>query len=207
MTEVRDIGRVAIDGLLRMARAPLGAAAQLLPEHRGQRDAALLAIDRADAAVRSTVGGLLRDDALRDDAGRRRAAVDERVRALELRRQADETKRIADAHLAAELDAGTELRSNAQSDAQQRRRQVAQQRTEQQRLVTRLTDAEMQAAEDARDEALASTDKQAKHERLRVLDEQAAALDQQADAITARDEAERLRNAASAIKAERKGTA
>ena len=39
--EVRNVGRVAVDQWLRMARAPFGAVADLLPSDSGQRDAVL----------------------------------------------------------------------------------------------------------------------------------------------------------------------
>ena len=207
MMEVRSVGRVAVDRWLRMARMPLGAFAHLLPSDNGQRDAALLTIDRADASVRAAFGGLLHDDALRQEASRRRAAADERFRALELRRQADETKRAADAQLESDLEASGRQREQAEREGQQRRQHVAQEHTDRQRQVQHLAQAEIAAVEHTEEQRLAATDKRAKRERLRALEEQAAALDREADALTVSDEAQRLRNAASAAKAARKGTA
>jgi hypothetical protein len=204
--EVRNVGRVAVDQWLRMARAPFGAVAHLLPSDSGQRDAALLAIDRAEATVRAALGGLLKDHALRQEASRRRAAVDERFRALELRRKADDTKRAADSQLASDLNASGRQREQAESEGQQRRQKVAEERSERQRQVERRARAELGAVEDAEEQRLAATDKRAKRDRLKVLEEQTAALDRQADALTASDEAQRLRNAAGAAKAARKGT-
>jgi colicin import membrane protein len=205
--EVKDVRRAAIDRWLRVARLPFDTVAHLLPADRGPRNAAMLAIDRADATLRAAVGGLLHDDDLRDDAFRRRAAADERERALELRGEADEKQRIADAELAQELEGAARLREDADREAQERRRRVDEERAEQQRRAREAALAQERAVEQARTERLAVADKKAKRERLEVLDEQADALDREADALTATDEAQRLRDAASAAKASRKGTA
>src|SRR5258706_4004552 len=111
--EVRDVRRAAIDRWLRVARLPFDTVARLLPADGGPRSAATLVIDRADATVRAAVGGILHDDDLRADAFRRRAAADERERAMELRIAAEEKRRNADAQLADELEAAARLREQA----------------------------------------------------------------------------------------------
>jgi hypothetical protein len=60
--------------------------------------------------------------------------------------------------------------------------------------------------EHARQKQRTAEETKAKRERLEVLDEQADALDQESDALTATDEAQRLRKAAGAAKAARKGS-
>jgi colicin import membrane protein len=205
--EARTVRRVAIDRWLKVVRLPFDTVAHLLPADRGPRNAAMLAIDRADATVRAAVGGIFHDDDLRDDAFRRRAAADERERALELRGEAEEKQRTSDAQLAKELEGAARLREAADREAQERRRQVDEERAEQQRKAREAAVAQERAVEQARAERLADADKKAKRERLDVLDEQAAALDREVDALTATDEAQRLRDAASAAKAARKGTA
>jgi colicin import membrane protein len=205
--EARTVRRVAIDRWLRVIRLPFDTVAHLLPADRGPRNAAMLAIDRADATVRAAVGGIFHDDDLRDDAFRRRAAADERERALELRGEAEEKQRISDAELAKELEGAARLREAADREAQERRRRVDEERAEQQRKAREAAVAQERAVEQARAERVAVADKKAKRERLDVLDEQAVALDREVDALTATDEAQRLRDAASAAKAARKGTA
>jgi hypothetical protein len=207
MMEVRTVRRAAIDRWLRVARLPFDTVAHLLPSDGGPRNAAMLVIDRADASVRAAVGGLLHDDDLRADAFRRRAAADERERAIELRVAAEEKARVSDAALAEELDGAARLREQAADEAEARMRQADEQRLVQQRRVRQAAGAQERAVELAREEQLAAGDKQAKRERLNVLDDQADALDQEADALAAREEAQRLRDAAAAAKAERKGSA
>jgi hypothetical protein len=205
--EVRSLGRVAVDRWLRIARMPLDAATHLLPQDRGPRNVAMLAIDRVDANVRAAAANLLNDDALRDEAIRRRAAADERQRAITLRARADEATREADALLSENLDKSAQLRQEAERQAARERQTLASETEQRERQVEQAAVAQARAADEALEERLAANDVKSKRERLKVLDEQAAALDQQEDALTASDEAQRLAKAARNVKAARKGTA
>jgi hypothetical protein len=207
MMQVRSLGRVAVDRWLRIARIPLDAAAHMFPDDRGPRNVALLAIDRADANVRAAAGSLLNDDSLRDEAARRRAAADERQRALALHARADEQRRQADALLAEDLARSEQLRDSAEREAEQRRRALAATTARENEQVERLAAERARAADAELAEKLAAGDTKAKRERLKVLDEQTAALDQQTDALTASDEAHRLAKAARDAEGARKGTA
>jgi colicin import membrane protein len=207
MIEVSTVRRAAIDRWLRVARLPFDTVAHLLPGDRGPRNAAMLVIDRADASVRAAVGEFLHDDDLRADAFRRRAAADERERAAELRASADEKKRVSDAELAQELDGAARLREEAERDAEMRARRADEERAQRQHQARQRAAEQERIVDEVAEEQLAAVEKQAKRERLRVLDEQSEALDAEADALTATDEAQRLREAARAAKAERKGTA
>src|SRR4051794_17072893 len=97
--EVRQVGRSAVDRWLRVARVPLDAVARFLPGNEESGSSATLFIDRADASLRATLGGLLHDDVMRDDAARRRAALAERVRAIEIRGVVAEAEEAAEARL------------------------------------------------------------------------------------------------------------
>ena len=205
--QVRTVGRVALDRWLRIVRLPFDLAAHMLPEDRGPRNAAMLAVDRVDASVRAAAGDLLDDDALRDEALRRRTAADERQHALELRARAEERAREADGQLADDLDRAAQLRADAEHKAERARAKVAKTTAARRMQVketaaaqARTTDQDLAARVDA-------DQKRAKKTRLTVLDEQADALDREADALTAADEAQRLGNAAGSAKARRKGTA
>ena len=154
--EVRNVRRATIDRWLRLARLPFDTVAHLLPSDHGSRNAAMLVIDRADASVRAAVGGILHDDDLRDDAFRRRTAADERERAIELRIEAEEKVRIADAELAEELDGAARLREQAADEAEARLRQADEQHLEQQRHVEQVARAQELAIELAREEQLAA---------------------------------------------------
>src|SRR4029077_7092552 len=112
------VGRAAVSGWFRAARLPVDMAVRVLPNgNEGPRNGAMLAIDRLEATMRDTVGGLLGDDDLRADAHRRRIAADERERALELRVVAEHKKRDADAHLSEGQDAVRQRRQRVQRTA------------------------------------------------------------------------------------------
>jgi hypothetical protein len=206
MIEVSNVRRAAIDGWLRVARLPFDTVARLLPADRGPRNAAMLVIDRADATVRAAVGGILHDDDLCEDAFRRRAAADERRRAIELRMAAEEKQRDSDAQLAEALEGAARVREQAADEADRRLRQADNERAEQELRARLAAAAQERAVQLAREERLAAEDKQAKRERLNVLDEQAEALDREADALMASEDAQLLRDAAGAAKAARKRT-
>ena len=180
---------------------------RMFPEDHGPRNAALLAIDRVDANVHAVAGGVLNDDSLRDDAAHRRAAADERQRAVALHARADEQKRQADALLTEDLARSEQFREAA---ARESRTATAGARCRHCSGEARGRGGGCRAGECSRrgaGEELAATESKAKRERLKALDEQTAALDQQTDALTASDEAQRLAKAALEAKAARKGTA
>jgi colicin import membrane protein len=203
--EAETIGHRAVDGWLKLARLPVDTVARLLPNgDTGPRNAAMVAVDRFDATVRDTLGAVLRDDGLRADARRRRAAADQREQALKLRVQAAETSQAADARLRREQEAAEKARVQAEQAAERRLQDVSKDRAERERRVEDGARKQQQAVDRAHEQRLASADKRAKVERLEVLDDKEQALDTKADALTASDEAQRLRKAASTAKAARK---
>jgi hypothetical protein len=206
--DVRSLERRVIDQWLRVARLPIDAGARLIPNgDNGPRNGVLLAVDRADATIRETLGRLLNDEDLQDDAQRRRAAADERARAIALRVEAQQRKLEADGELARRQDTAEQLREKAARTASQREQQTEQETAARKQRVRQTADKQQTAIERAREEKQHSAEQKAKRERLRVLEEQTDALDTETDALTASDEAQRLAKAAASAKARRKGTA
>lgn len=205
--DVRNVGRATLDGWLRMARLPIDAASRLLPNgDRGPRTPALLAIDRVDATIRDTIGSLLGDEQLREDARRRRAAADERTLAIALRTEAEEKKLEADERLAKNQSSVEQRRVEAERSVEQRKQQAERERVERKQRAVQTAAEQEQAVEMAEQQKLAAAEKDAKKQRVKVLDDQADALDVEADALVASDEAQRLRDATSAAKAARKAS-
>lgn len=203
--EARTVGYRVVDGWLHLVRMPIDALARFLPNgDAGPRSAAVLVVDRADATVRATFGGLLRDDGLRADAQRRRIAADERERALRLRAVAAETTAEADQRLRREQEAAERKRTEAQEAAAKRSADVANEERARKSRVETMAAQKERAVEKARESKLTAAEKKARRERLDVLEDQEDALATKTDALTASDEAQRLRRAASAAKAERK---
>jgi len=122
--EVRELGRVAIDRWISVARLPLDVAVRLLPGDPGRRSTARLALDGTEATLRRAVGALLNDDAMCAEAERRRVAVDKRRRAIELHEAADDKRRVADSQLSEELQRASELREQAARDAEDKIRKT-----------------------------------------------------------------------------------
>src|SRR5204862_826084 len=98
---VRVIPRTAVRGYLKLVRTPVDSVIRLLPDGNGDgaKPTAQLAVDRADATVRSVAGSLLGDSVLREDGARRHQAARERERGLRLRGQAAQTADQADARV------------------------------------------------------------------------------------------------------------
>lgn len=205
--DMRNLERTVIDQWLRVVRFPIDAGAHLVPNgDNGPRNGLLLAVDRADAAIRGTLGRLLNDDELQDDARRRRLAADERARAFELRGAAQQRKAEADGALAERQDRAEQLREQAARTAAEREQQADRERQERKQRVRQTAGKQQTEIERARQAKEHAAEQKAKRERLHVLDEQADALDTEADALTASDEAQRLAKAAATAKARRKGT-
>src|SRR3954447_13812504 len=98
---VRDVSRAAVGGYLKVLRMPIETAVRVSGRRNGGAAGATLALDRAEAVARDVAGMALGDQKLRDDARRRRAAADERERALRLRSEAERHEQRAEARLEA----------------------------------------------------------------------------------------------------------
>lgn len=201
----RTIPRAAIDGSIKLARLPFDAALGVLPgREKGQAAAAKVALDRADAQVRATAGTLLGDRALREDAARRRQAADERAKALRLRGKAQERMSEAEAHTERRRDTAERRRQEAETRAKRQKSQAEKRREQAKSRASETAKQREQAAETQAARAEERLESEAKIERLDALQEKSEALEERSDAIATQDEAQRLGEAAAAVKAERK---
>src|SRR5512135_2320492 len=122
---VRVIPRAAVTGYLKLVRTPLDSAIGLLPGNgKGTKPTAQLAVDRADATVRTVAGALLGDPVLREDGERRQQAAHARERGLRLRNRAEQTAEQADARLQEREGRAHQERRRARETADTRRRQA-----------------------------------------------------------------------------------
>lgn len=201
---VRTITRSAVSGYIRLVRFPFDSATRVLGDSRwGSR--AELAVDRFDAAAREVAGRALRDEQLLEDGGRLRAATNERERAQSLREEAERRSQRADSRIAdREKQAKREREETARRSQDRRRRADRQHQADSRRLVEAEA-RRVAAAKKAAAETKAALNHRAKEGRLEQLDEEASALAKREQALVAKQEAERLRRAASKTKAARKG--
>ena len=110
---LRSTPRTALDRYLKLLRLPADVAVKAFA--RGQNGAttpAEQAVDRVDATVRDAVGRMFNDTELQADAQRRRAAVNERGRALKLRATAEERSEQADEKLDSRQSAAEQRRQD-----------------------------------------------------------------------------------------------
>ena len=202
---VRTLPRTAVDGYLRLLRAPLDRVIGLLPgDGTGARPAAQATVDRADAQLRGAIGRVLRDPDLSEDAQRRMTAAQQRRSAIELRDQAERTAEKADSKLEQREQEATRRRRQASERTQARRRQASQSQEQRKRRAAQAESRRLSATRQAAERRDAQLEQQAARERLETLDTKSDALRQKEKEVTARDEARRLREAADRAKAERK---
>ncbi|MCA1698633.1 MAG: hypothetical protein LC790_06935 [Actinobacteria bacterium] len=202
---IRAIPRGAVDGAIKLARLPLDAAISLLAGNGvGARPAASIAVDRWDATMREVAGYALFDDELRAQATRRRVAADERARALRLRDAAEAYSSVADEKLADRVEQAEEHRAAAEQRAGRERAEAEQRRAAKTRAAAQAETKRKAANRRARANVEEVIDEQAGEARLEQLEAEARALEEREAALVARDEGQRLRDAATATKAARK---
>lgn len=202
---LRTIPRAAVGGSLKLTRLPLQAATRLLPgQQRGLGSGARLAVDQADASARSLAGSLLGDAQMREEAQARRAAVRERRRALDLRRRAAQSTAQADEQVQERSEQARTRRRQADAQAGERRRgaQREKQRTKQAAASTERR--RVKSSREVEEKVDKKIEQDAPKERLEALESLGKAQEQRDQALTERDEAERLGEAAAALKAGRK---
>lgn len=198
---LRTASRVGIDTSLRVARLPLDLTASVI----GGRESGLgLAVDRTDARLRSLAGALLGDAELQQDAARRHAATDERVRALRLRENAEEVDERAEERVAERERAARQRRADAARTAEQRKEEAERQRREREQRAQRAAEKRSRAAQRERAAAQREARERADESRLKALEEKAEALEEEEEALVAADEAQRLARAAGTAKERRK---
>lgn len=198
---LRTASRLGVEATVRTARLPFDAGTRLV----GGADSPLaLAVDRADARVRALAGLVLGDSDLRDDAARRHAATDERVRALRLREQAEDLSTQADERVAQEEETADRRRAAAASSAKRRKAEADQRRQARAAEAAKSADQRHSATERAKAERQEAVQARANEARLEALEEKAEALEEEEEALVASDEARRLARAAGTVKQQRK---
>jgi flagellar biosynthesis GTPase FlhF len=204
---IRSIPRGAVDGAVKLARLPLDAAISLLPGNgKGARPAASIAVDRWDATLREIAGYALFDEQLREEATRRRVAADERARALRLRSAAEARSAAADDRLADRVEQAEERRAAAEERAARERAEAEQRRAAKTRAAAQAEAARKAANRRASAKVEEVIEQEADEARLEQLEADARVFEERETALVAKDEAQRLQDAATAKKAARTKT-
>jgi hypothetical protein len=202
---IRVIPRTAIDGYLRLVRFPLDGATRLLPGNgTGAKPAAELALDRLDARLRALIATILADPVLRDDAEQRRSAAEARETALELRLQAERKAEEAGTRLEERQEQATQQREQANQRAGARRQEAAREQEKAKRRAAKAEGERLEASRRTAELSEETRNSRIPEERLKTVNAKTAALRDKEKELTARNEARRLREAASRTKARRK---
>lgn len=206
-TDIQRLQRKALDGYLRTLRTPIDTLVGWLPGEEGEESAratVALTVDRADALVRDVVGRVWRDDELTADALRRRAAADERARALRLKAEAKERSEEADDEFRRRREVADRRRIEAAEQAETQRERIEAGRQAEKRRVAEQAARRQASVRKLAASVEASVDAEARDARLEQLDEEAEALAKEKAAVATANEAKRLRKAASKAKTSRK---
>jgi hypothetical protein len=205
MNPFRTLENTAVAGSLKLVRMPIDTALRLLPGNGdGPRGRAEMAVDQADATLRTAVGALLRNPDLTEDAQRRFAALDERRRAVSLREKAQQAGQQADERLQQRESQAERQRQQAAKRAEARRKQATRQREEREERAAKTAAQRAQASQRAAAKAEEAVAKDEPRARLEALKEKEQAMSEQEQALAASDEAQRLAAAAARAKEERK---
>jgi colicin import membrane protein len=184
---------------------PLDGAIRLLPGNAtGARRAAGLALDRADATLRTVIATILGDPVLREDAERRRSAAEQRESALRLRTGSERKGEQADARLAERQEQATRQREQANQRAEARRQEAAREAEQEKRRAAKVETERVQSSRRTVKGRQQALNERAAKDRLETLIAKTEAMSQKDKELIARDEARRLRGAASRTKAQRK---
>jgi hypothetical protein len=204
---LQTIPRTAVDGYLKLLRLPADAVARAFrPKHAhdGETTGVELALDRAEATLRDVAGSVLHDPELRDDARRRRAAANERERALTLRAAAERRGQEADAELATRAKTAEQHREDAARREQEKKERADKKRATESRQLAEIESRRRATVNGQAKDAKDAVRDRSRRVRLDQLKTETKTLDEEKDAATARSEAQRLRRAASKTKAARK---
>jgi hypothetical protein len=202
---LRTISRSAVGGYVKLLRLPLDAAVGLRTRN-GRKDLSggSIAVDRFEARIRSIAGHTLRDTDLMRDAERQRLAADERKRAGNLRAEAQRLSEHAEERLSKTENKARQQRRDAARRAVNRKQQAEKQRQTESRRIAGLESRRRRANEKTGAGKAEAIEDRSKRTRLQQLDQEANALAKKRDALTAKNESQRLRLAASKTKAARK---
>jgi len=163
-----------------------------------------LEVDAAAAAVRESAGQALGDQALQAEGARGRVATEKRTEAVRLREAAQEVATAADAKAKAKKDEAAAKRARADQDAQAEKQAADKRAKERKRKAAEQERQRKGVAEKAAAEKREAAKSQGKRSRLKALDEGAEAMQEREDALVAAEEADRLKAAATSVKAARK---
>jgi colicin import membrane protein len=199
----RTIPRAAVTGSLTAIRLPADGILRYAGDSRGVASFRI-ALDRADASVRRVAANVLGDQQLREDAAALTVAADERAEALRLRARAEEVEERADAKVSERESEADRRRAEATEEAKRKRQAADERRDAAKERAAKQAESRREAARKEAAEVANVIAERDERARLEQLDAKAEAVEEKSEALEAADDAQRLREATAAVKAERK---
>lgn len=198
------IPKAAVTGYLRVLRLPLDAVGAVANRNKDAEWPPALAFDAFEAQVLGTLGSLLRDNDLIQEAERERTRIDQLRRAMQLEAEAEQRRQQADRELQQRRAQAEDHAETAEERAEQAEQRLEQEKAERKRQVQAETAEKKQRvrkAAEAREDRIDDLEREAEEERLRAERE---ALAERKEALEATGDALKLDEAAASVKQRRK---
>jgi len=185
----RQLPGFVVGTTLQAARLPLNAVARVTGQSSNEAWAPAVAFDSAEAAVETTLGSLLRDDALVSRGRLRQARLAKIKEAAELELLAERKRQQAADELEAKREAVAERRQQVEETAEQREQRIEQQAAQRQAKVAKAAASKKTAVRKQKTAAEQQIERQERQAKLAAADAEAAALDLERAALSAEDAA------------------
>ncbi|GAC1325047.1 MAG: hypothetical protein NVSMB13_07470 [Mycobacteriales bacterium] len=182
--QVRALQRSAVDLYLRAARLPLTAYERVARKGRANEEwPPAVAFEGFEAAVKTFVGSVLRDDQLAGRGQVEKARVSQLRKAAELDTLADQRRQQADTELQQRRERDEQQRQRVEKQAEERRRKLEQDKIKQQQQVAQKA-AESKAQASKTDAAVRKAlTKQERSARAVAVQAESKALSAKAQAL------------------------
>jgi hypothetical protein len=204
--DIKALPRKWLDLNLQVARVPLQVAEKVTGNTNGEAATwgPAIAYESAEASVKQTVGTLLRDQTLLDDARLQRAKVSELKEAAARKMLAEQERAEADAELREKREQAEQQRRQAAEQAQRRKQELEREKAAATRKVQEEAARKKSAARQAAAKKEQQVEQQETAARLKAAEAEAKALAKEEQAVRAAGQATDLEAQAQVTKAARR---
>jgi hypothetical protein len=189
LTSARRLSGLVVGTSLQAARLPLTAAAKVTGQARNEEWPPTLAFEGVEAAVETTVGGLLRDDDLVSRGRLRQARIAKLKQGAQLDAIAEQQRVAADNELAERRQAAERRREQIEETAEQREQRLEQEAAKRKQGVAKSAAKRKAATQKQTAAARTAIERQDRDAKLAAADAESKALAKEKAALVAEDTA------------------
>ena len=189
LTSARKLPGFVVGTSLQAARLPLTAAARVTGQTGNDEWPPSLAFEGVEAAVETTVGGLLRDTDLVTRGRLRQARIAKLKQAAQLEAIADQERLAADNELGERRQAAERRREQIEETAEQREQRLEQEAAKRKQDVTKAAAQRKAATQKQTAAARKTLERQEREAKLAAADAESKALAKEKAALEAEDTA------------------